>query len=82
MKQTMIIEIDDERSRQCGKGYDQYHDDEKDTKHFSEVISDYANWARRMSEMGSDDKARRRLIQVAALAIAAVESIDRKRGRA
>jgi hypothetical protein len=41
-----------------------------------EMIGDYNAWARRMGAMGSPDKQRRRLIQVAALAVAAVEVID------
>jgi hypothetical protein len=44
------------------------------------LIQDYAGWARTMAGMNSPDKARNRLIQVAALAVAAVESIDRKTG--
>jgi len=41
-----------------------------------EMISDYNGWARRMAAMGSPHKARTRYIQVAALAIAAVEALD------
>lgn len=53
------------------------HDDQQTTQYFAQMIIDYA-WVRAMANMQSPDKARRRLIQIAALAIAAVESIDRK----
>jgi len=43
-----------------------------------QLIEDYAGWARTMAGMNSPDKARLRLIQVAALTLAACESIDRK----
>jgi hypothetical protein len=45
---------------------------------FIQWIKDYAGWARMMDSMNSTEKTRRRLIQVAALAVAAIESLDRK----
>lgn len=75
---NVLMEVSDERERQDQKWGGAAHDDEHDVYDFVEIIKDYAGWACRMDEMGSHDKARKRLIQVAALAVAAVESIDRK----
>jgi len=75
---NILEEITTERARQDGKWGGAQHDDQHSTTEFVGFIQDYAGWARRMDQMGSPDKARRRLIQVAALAVAAVESIDRK----
>jgi len=66
-----------ERQRQDGKWGGPEHDDQWSPLDWHEMIADYNAWARRMWTMGSLEKARRRLVQVAALAIAAVESIDR-----
>jgi hypothetical protein len=71
-------EVMEERERQKGKGYSFAVDDSYSAFDWHEMISDYNGWARRMWAMGSTDKARRRLIQVAALALAAVEAIDRR----
>lgn len=69
-----------ERERQDGKWGGPQHDDEHSTAEFVQLIQDYAAWARVMAGMGSREKARRRLVQVAALAVAAVESIERRGG--
>lgn len=79
---SIVNEITDERARQDEKWGGPEHDDQHSTTEFCGFIQDYAAWARRMDQMNSPDKARRRLIQVAALAVAAVESIDRKNGGA
>lgn len=73
-----IGEVAAERARQDEKWGGAEHDDGHETAVFVQLIEDYAGWARVMAGMNSPDKARRRLIQVAALAVAAVESIDRK----
>lgn len=77
MRRTELImeEVLEERKRQVLKwgtekdltytGFDWY-----------EILSDYIAWSRRMLAMGSYEKGRRRLIQVAALATAAVEALD------
>lgn len=79
---TIYHEIAGERSRQCDKGYDAAHDDRyHSVKDFVAFIKNYAGWALQMASMNSPDKARRRLIQVAALAVAAVELIDRKQAK-
>jgi len=75
---SVLDEIAAERRRQDGKWGGPAHDDEHSTAEFVQFIEDYAGWARQMASMNSPDKARRRLIQVAALAVAAVESMDRR----
>lgn len=77
---TALEEVAIERQRQDGKWGGAEHDDRHSTAEFVQLIEDYAGWARTMAGMNSPAKARNRLIQVAALAIAAVESIDRKTG--
>lgn len=78
---TVFDEVATERLRQDFKWGGAHHDDKHSTAEFVQLIEDYAGWARTMAGMDSHDKARRRLIQVAALAIAAVESGDRKEER-
>jgi hypothetical protein len=73
-----LVDVGLERFRQDEKWGGQEHDDTHQTWEFVQLIQDYAGWARVMAGMGSYEKARRRLVQVAALAVAAVESIDRK----
>lgn len=73
-----LKEVAAERHRQDAKWGGPNHDDQHTTAEFIQWIRNYAGWAEMMDSMGSPDKARRRLIQVAALAVAAVESMDRK----
>lgn len=75
---NLISEIEQERLRQVGKGYTSEHDDEHTVGDFVFFIKNYSGWAAQMASMGSMERARRRLIQVAALAIAAVQTIDRR----
>lgn len=75
-----ILDVTNERQRQDDKWGGPKHDDLHLITDFVQLIEDYAGWARTMANMNSYDKARKRLIQVAALAVAAVESIDRKEG--
>ena len=79
--ESVLTEVSEERQRQDEKWGGPLHDDEHNTAEFVQWIEDYAGWARMMASMKSMDKARRRLIQVAALAVAAVESLDRKEER-
>ena len=79
MNTTNILhEVADERKRQDHKWGGPEHDDKHSTAEFVQWIEDYAGWARMKSSMLSHDKARDKLLDVAALAVAAVESIDRK----
>lgn len=78
---TALGDVAVERTRQDGKWGGTAHDDGHTVADFAQLIEDYAGWARTMAGMASMAKARRRLIQVAALAVAAVESIDRKEAK-
>jgi len=75
-----LAQVAEERERQDGKWGGESHDDTLSIDEWHELLSDYIGWGRRMAKMGSPDKARRRLIQVAALAVAQVEAIDRQTG--
>ena len=75
----LLAEVAEERMRQDAKWGGARHDDEHSMAEFVQLIEDYAGWARTMAGMKSPEKAERRLIQVAALALAAVESSRRKR---
>jgi hypothetical protein len=77
---SLLAEVAEERARQDSKWGGASHDDQHSTSDFVQFIEDYAGWARTMAGMDSPEKAERRLIQVAALALAAVESSRRKRG--
>lgn len=77
-----IAGVISERRRQDEKWGGPEHDDQHTPNEFVQLIQDYAGWARVMAGMNSPEKARRRLIQVAALAVAAVECYDRAAERA
>lgn len=76
--QAILEEVAGERARQDGKWGGASKDDQWNALDWHEMIADYNAWARRMATMGSVSKARNRYVQIAALAVAAVESIDRK----
>jgi len=73
----ILEEVKQERERQYDKWGTEF-DDEYTALDWHEMIADYNGWARRMAAMGSQDKARRRYIQIAALAVAAIAAMDRK----
>jgi hypothetical protein len=73
----VLREVQAERQRQDGK-WGPEQDDKNNPLDWHETIADYNSWARRMLCMGSIDKGRRRLIQIAALAVAQVEALDRR----
>lgn len=77
-QQQILEEIHQERERQNKHWGEAAHNDAHTIIEFVQLIRDYASWARVMGVMNSHDKARRRLVQVAALAVAAIESIDRR----
>jgi hypothetical protein len=72
-----ITDVMAERWRQDAKWGGPGHDDHHTVAEWVQLIEDYAGWARVMAGMNSPEKARNRLIQVAALAVAAVEAMDR-----
>jgi len=74
----VVLEVVDELERQIEKWGGPDNDDLFTPLDWHEMIADYNGWARRMAAMGSPDKARRRYIQIAALAVSAVEALDRK----
>lgn len=80
-KEGILLEVSAERARQERKWGLPYTDDRWSASDWHEMIADYNGWARRMWTMGSLSKARNRYIQVAALAVAAVEAIDRAEAR-
>jgi hypothetical protein len=71
-------EISDERDRHVAKGYDANFDDGQGLTTFCDAIVAYSTWAKQMINMESPKEYRKRMMQVAALAIAACESYDRK----
>ena len=68
-----LAEVAEERARQDAKWGSQ-HDDQQTTAHFVELIKVYAGMARSMADVGDHEKAEHRLIEVAALAVAAAQS--------
>lgn len=76
---SIYDEIKLERDRQDKKFGGPEFDDRKTVFDWCQDIFAYLTWGRQMWRMGSGDKYRRRLLQVAALAVAALESYDRKR---
>jgi len=77
----VLGEVEAERARQDGKWGGPANDDQYNPLDWHEMIADYNGWARRMAAMGSLDRARKRYIQIAALAVAAVEAMDRQTNR-
>ena len=75
---TILEQVYNERVRQDEKWQGTFNDDDWTALDWHEMIADYNAWARRMATQQSPDKARRRYIQIAALAVAAVEALDRK----
>ncbi|KXS55031.1 MAG: hypothetical protein AWU57_627 [Marinobacter sp. T13-3] len=78
IQEVVLAAIAAERRRQDDKWGGAAHDDELSPDHFVQRVQDYAGWARVMAGMNSPHKYRRRMIQVAAIATAAVESHDRQ----
>ena len=81
MTTNILEEIKKERERQDLRWGGPSHDDKYSMRDFIQWIEDYAGWARMMDSIENYDEERRRLIQVAALAVAAVESLDRKNNK-
>lgn len=80
MKQfsDVVQDILEETSRQVEKGYTNEHCDSLTAFQWAGKICAYAAWAQEMDNQGSPDKCRRRLMQVATMAIRACEAYDRK----
>lgn len=74
----VLGEILCERIRQDRKWGGPSHDDLHSPEDWVRWIKNYASWADQMACAGSHDKYRRRMINIAALASAAVQSLDRQ----
>jgi hypothetical protein len=74
----LLTEVAEERVRQDKQWGGAAHDDEHQTAEFVQLIEVYAGLARTTAAVDDFKEARKRLLQVAALAVAAIESIDRK----
>ena len=78
IKDSTICELNKERERQIDKGFDNEWDDSfKTPDDWCTDIDAYVTWAKQMARMRSPEKYRRRMVQVATIAIAAIESFDR-----
>ena len=75
---SVIDEIKAERERQDAKWGGPEHDDTHTIREFISLIRDYAGRAHSRDKMFDVEKVRHRLIQVGALVVAAIESLDRK----
>lgn len=76
--ETVLNDVAAERQRQDAKWDGIFDDAQWNPLDWHEMIADYNAWARRMMAQHSPDKARNRYVQIAALAVAAVEALDRK----
>ena len=75
---SVYLEVGNERQRQDRKWGGPMADDNRKTPHdWCSDIAAYVAWAHQMSRCDSPEKYRRRMMQVAALAVAACESFDR-----
>lgn len=78
ISERVLCQLEAERNRQIDKGYTLEKDDEmKNHLTWCSDIEAYCIWARQMGRMGALPKYRHRMMQIAALAIAACESFDR-----
>ena len=76
----VLAEVQTERERQDGKWGGPLSDDaRKSPADWVLDIEAYVTWACQMHRMGDQGKYRRRVMQVAALAVAACESYDRSK---
>jgi len=76
---NLLAEIENERQRQVDKGHTPFTDClRKNPGIWCEDIYAYVIWAKQMDAMTSPERYRRRIMQVAALAIAACEAFDRE----
>lgn len=74
-----LQDVADERERKDKNWGGPTHDDQHSTQFFAQLIEDYAGWVRVLAGMNKSRKAEDKLIQIAALAVAATESSIRKR---
>lgn len=75
-----LVSVIEERQRQDAKWGGPEHDDAEPPMAWVDYVTRYASWAGMMALMGGAEgkaKYRRRMMQTAALAVAAVEAYDR-----
>jgi len=77
-REQALIDVAKERERQDEKWGGANHDDDHTPDFWVQLIKNYAGWAQVMAGMDSPDKYRKRMIQVAALAVAAAGGMDRQ----
>ncbi len=75
---TVINDVIDERMHQDERWGGPEHDDAHRTLDFVRFVDDFTIKARNAVLNGDVGQARRRFVQVAALAVAAAESLDRR----
>lgn len=75
---SLYNEIKQERIRQDDKWGGPTHDDRHTTMDFIELIESYAAGARQMVDINNQSATRHKLLEIAALAVASIESVDRK----
>lgn len=76
--QDPLSEVAAERRRQDARWGGAAHDDAQPMEAFVGLVRDYAAWTRVVLRASAHGEARERLIQIAAIAVAAVESLDRR----
>lgn len=74
----LIDEVIAERIRQIKKGFNEAHDDHHSLDELADHILAYAGWGKEMLRLSHPEKFRTRMVQVATMALAAVESYDRR----
>ena len=77
ISKEVLYQIEVERKKQISKGFIAEIDDTKGHLDWCADIEAYCAWARQMGRMTALTKYRHRMMQIAALAIAACESFDR-----
>jgi len=77
-REQALIDVEKERERQDEKWGGANHDDDHTPDFWVQLIKNYAGWAQVMAGMDSPHKYRKRMIQVAALAVAAAGGMDRQ----
>lgn len=75
--ENVLNEVRQERMEQIRKGWTPDHDDAHDPWDFENLISGYMTKAIAAADEGDRSAVRERFVQVAALAVAAVEALDR-----
>ena len=75
-REKILKEIETERIRQMNK-FSPDQDDLKDADDWCDNINGFSTWALQLIKMKKPEEYRKKIIQVAALAVACLESFDR-----